>query len=460
MIQHMHATAAQPQSSANNVTATPLFLLLVVQWSAQWLNRGYCSGTLKGVNSIEHHQIVQGFTPSRVSSLGILASSLISRSEPDIRCHFIGRLVDVTQITMQAILKSTTAFLSLTTSPTDRTSLSAISPSCGRIDLFGVKDGRVDYGQKTFAGGVWSEWTVLSGLGLTYKTPPKALIARPGTMDVFVTSINGTLHVRHFDGNSWSPADSWATAFNGVEDTGSVVSHYEGRADVFTRRADDSRLMHIYKHDSPDNKYWGYAFFPEYPKAPPAAVIPGPYKAELLWIGTDDYVHHWHRLPRTWAPEPTTLGTQKVSSSLTVVSNAEGRVDLFALAPDRSVVHNSYQDAAGVWTGWETLGGSFRSSISAVVRKGSNTIELFGLGSDNAFWHRAGNGTHWPATWVSHRGGFKSAPTLVSSCPGEYDVFGIGNDRKVYNSHWSETAGWTPSVGQWTPLGGSFQDFP
>ena len=361
---------------------------------------------------------------------------------------------------MQAILKSTTSFLSLTTSPTDKRSLFAISPSCGRIDLFGITDGRASYGQKIFAGGAWSEWTILSGLGVTYKTPPQAVIARPGTMDVFVTSINGTLHVRHFDGNSWSPADSWATAFTGVQDTGSVVSHYEGRADVFTRTADNSRLIHIYKHDRPTDKYWGYAYFPEYPKAPPTVVIPGQYKAELMWIGTDDYVHHRHRVTVGWA-NPTILGTQKVSSTLTAVSNAEGRVDLFALAPDQTVVHNSYQDTAGVWTGWETLGANkFQSSISAVVRKGSNTIELFGLGLDNAFWHRTGNGSHWPVDWVSHEGGFKSAPTLVSSCPGEYDVFGIDGDKRVLYSHWSETAGWAPSVGQWTPLGGSFQDFP
>lgn len=227
--------------------------------------------------------------------------------------------------------------------------------------------------------------------------------------------------MRHFDGNSWSPANSWATAFNGVEDTGSVVSQYEGQADVFTRTADNSRLIHIYKHDSPDNKIWGDTFFREYPKSPPTLVVPGQYKVDIVWIGTDDYVHHYHSYYGRWGAEPTTLGTQKVNSSLTIVSNAEGRVDLFALAPDKTVVHNSYQDTAGVWTGWETLGATkFDSSISAVVRKGSNTIELFGLGSDKSFWHRAGNGSHWPVNWASHGGGFKSAPALVSSCPGEY----------------------------------------
>lgn len=73
---------------------------------------------------------------------------------------------------MQAILKSTTALLGLTTSPIDKKSLFAISPSCGRIDVFGIADGQAGFGQKPFAGGAWSEWNMLSGLDITYKTPP------------------------------------------------------------------------------------------------------------------------------------------------------------------------------------------------------------------------------------------------------------------------------------------------
>ena len=360
---------------------------------------------------------------------------------------------------MQAILKSTAAFLSLVASPTDKTSLFAISPSCRRIDLFGIADGQVSFGQKTFAGGAWSGWNMLNGLGLTYKTPPKAVIARPGTMDVFVTDIDNTLYVRHFDGNSWSPANSWSIASEGVEDTGSVVSEYEGRVDVYTRATNSGQMIHIYKHD--DSTRWARGYFSDSPKAPPVVVIPGAYKVDLVYIDTDYHVRHKHSFFGMFEPTSTLPGTQKVNSSLTAVSNAEGRVDIFALAPDKTVVHNSFQDTNGVWTGWETLGTQkFESSISAVVRQGSNDIELFGLGSDKAFWHRTGNGSHWPVNWDSHRGGFKSAPTLVSSCPGEYDVFGISNDKGVSHSHWKEKVGWTPSYGQWTPLGGSLQAFP
>ena len=301
---------------------------------------------------------------------------------------------------------------------------------------------------------------MLSGLGITYKTAPQAVITKPGTMDVFVTGINNTLHVRHFDGVSWSPAVSWENAFDGVEDTGSVVSRYEGRVDVFTRRAKNGNLVSIYKHDSSSAGYWGSGNFREYSKSPPALVIPSPLRAELLWVGADDYVHHYHWITPGFAYRPRILGTQKISSTLTGVSNVDGRADLFALGPDQTVVHNSYQLAADVWSGWETLGTKkFQSSIAAVVRKGSNNIELFGLGLDNVFWHRTGNGSHWPLDWESYSGVFKSAPTLVSSCPGEYDVFGIGGDKQVLHSHWSDKTGWTPAYGQWTELGGSFQDF-
>ena len=300
---------------------------------------------------------------------------------------------------------------------------------------------------------------MLSGLDLTYKTAPQAVVAKPGTIDVAVTGINNTLHTRHFDGTSWSPAGSWENAFDGIEDTGSVVSRYEGRVDVFTRRDNNAQVLSIYKDYSSSNDPWRKEYFAIISESPPAVVIPGPDSAEFLWVNRDDHARHWHSIPGGRWTYPTTLGTQKVSSTLTGVSN-EGRVDLFALAPDQTVVHNSYQLAADVWSGWETLGTKkFQSSIAAVVRKGSNNIELFGLGLDNAFWHRTGNGSHWPVDWDSHKGVFKSAPTLVSSCPGEYDVFGIGADKQVLYSHWSEKTGWTPTYGQWTKLGGSFQDF-
>lgn len=195
----------------------------------------------------------------------------------------------------------------------------------------------------------------------------------------------------------------------------------------------------------------------EFSKAPPVDVVHDQSKMELFYIGSDDKIHHLRRGEwgaSTWA-RLGTVGDETFISPPTPVSIEPGRVDLFGIVPNRTVLYHTYQN--GEWTGWKRLGTRrFASAISAIVPQGTNHIELWGLGEDGALWHRGYNGTHWPVDWDSHKGSFISAPALLSPSANVYDVFAIGSDGALKHARRNDTSDtWTPAYRAWESLGGS-----
>jgi hypothetical protein len=92
------------------------------------------------------------------------------------------------------------------------------------------------------------------------------------------------------------------------------------------------------------------------------------------------------------------------------------------------------------------------SSLSAVFW-GIPRIDIFGLGTDRAVYHKARNGSasHPAAGWEYLGGNFISGPTAIAWGPQRLDVFAIGSDKKMYHKWWSGS--WGPSTTEWECLG-------
>lgn len=251
-----------------------------------------------------------------------------------------------------------------------------------------------------------------------------------------------------------------------VADTGNPVAMaplYHNRIDRFNlyTREMDGRTLRFHNQGYPT---FGFAYMRAYSRSKPSNIITGSESMEQIYLGVDDFMYHLH-----WRSDPDVggfwddkvrIGDQNFVSPPTAVTITPGRVDLFGVTPEKSVVHKSYQNSTEAWTGWNNLGGNFTSLISAIVVQGTNHIELWGLQPDGTLWHRPGNGTHWPVSWDSHKGNFISAPALVSSCPGVYHVFAIGTDHTVKHARYQENpAGWNPAYQSWNSLGGAMQAF-
>jgi hypothetical protein len=131
------------------------------------------------------------------------------------------------------------------------------------------------------------------------------------------------------------------------------------------------------------------------------------------------------------------------------------RLDLFGLGTDNAMYHKAWNGSA--WdAGWESLGGTFNSPPVA-VSWGENRIDLFALGTDNAMYHKAWNGSAWlPAGWEPQGGTFNSPPAVVCWGENRIDIFGLGTDNSMYHKAWDGSA-WDAD---WEALGGTFNSTP
>lgn len=347
----------------------------------------------------------------------------------------------------------------------NKASLAVISTSPDKIEVFAITSDKTGLGHISFNGSAWSSWSVV---GLIddgfYKSAPTAISTQPGIIDVFIVNTDDQLKTRHFNGKSWRPDIGWEYMMSDIAETGtaSAVALFwdfpTQRYDVLTR-ALNGGVLAVYNYPGYPEEYdhwWAQVNS----KAPPIKIITGYNAMEMFYIGYDDTVRHMHWMGEddNWAPART-LGDQKFISPPTPVTIGPGRVDLFGIATNQTVLYNTYQNKE--WTGWKQLGTRrFASALSAVVPQGTNHIELWGLGEDGALWHRGYDGTRWPIDWDSHKGNFSSAPAVVSAAPGVYDVFAIGTDGTLKHARRNETSTtWLPGYAVWNSLGGSLFSF-
>lgn len=356
-----------------------------------------------------------------------------------------------------------------TTASVNKRSLAVISPQDNYIELFGITSDKRNLGQISFYGGAWSTWSLV-GIenNRVYKTAPSAISTQRGVFDLFVVQDEDNLITRRSIDGSWSPNIGWTFMQHAVAEAENPISLEPILNSNSALYLINLRLLNGWIADIRNRYVYPYIYWMSFlgtrGKSSSTTVISGSDSMEQFYIGSDDRIYHSH-----WArflgynlwESPTAIGDQKFISPPTAISNAPGRVDVFGIAPDQTVMHNSYQTTttSGGWTGWTQLGTRrFASSISAVVTRGGNQIELWGVGTDGALWHRSGNGNNgtWPVDWDSHGGQFISAPAVVSPAEGVYDVFAISIDGSVKHARRTERpAAWIPTYGSWNSLGGN-----
>ncbi len=143
-----------------------------------------------------------------------------------------------------------------------------------------------------------------------------------------------------------------------------------------------------------------------------------------------------------------------------VVAWSTNRLDVFGLGTDWAIYHKAW-DGSGWYpspTDWEPLGGVFHSPPS-VTAWGPNRLDIFGLGMDRGMYHKAWDGSAWYPSltdWESLGGVFTSPPAVVAWGPNRLDIFGLGTDAGMYHKAWDGSAWQT----DWEPLGGLFTSPP
>jgi hypothetical protein len=136
------------------------------------------------------------------------------------------------------------------------------------------------------------------------------------------------------------------------------------------------------------------------------------------------------------------------------------RFDVFGLGSDLAMYHQPWVSGAAQG-GWVSLGGEF-DSPPAVVSWEPGRLDIFGLGTDDAMYHKAWNGSQWlpsPAGWEQlgkpADGAFSCAPAVASYAAGRLDILCLGTDDAMYHKAWNGSQ-WLPSPAGWESLGGQF----
>src|SRR5579864_1798721 len=105
-------------------------------------------------------------------------------------------------------------------------------------------------------------------------------------------------------------------------------------------------------------------------------------------------------------------------NQLSVVAWAPNRLDVFGVGTDNAAYHK-YWDGANWWpqTGWQNLGGSLNTDMS-VVAWGPYRLDVFALATDDRAYHKGFDGTQWLPSltgWDSLGGQQFSTPLSVVS---------------------------------------------
>lgn len=178
--------------------------------------------------------------------------------------------------------------------------------------------------------------------------------------------------------------------------------------------------------------------------------------------------HLWQSAPNNGWSGWGTLGAPSLSSSVwavTVGRNANGVLDAF-ITSDFFLPWHSSQGSSGTWTTWTALGAAPGTLGDLVVASNADQrLELFAVGPDLALWHiwqlappQTGQSASW-SNWESLHGPFNAqtdrgiaSPVVGRNADGRLEVFAIGPDKALW--HIWQTApnsGWS----SWSSLGGT-----
>ncbi len=249
----------------------------------------------------------------------------------------------------------------------------------GRITVFAKgPDGALWIIQETAPGGDWSDWR---RLGRRIQNPA-VIAAEDGRLEVFARS-EGVLWRRTQE----RPNGEWKKWQKiGGEKISELAAgrQQDGRITVFAKGQDGALWIIQEKAPGGDWSDWrrlGRKIWN------PAVVSTADGRLEVFVRSDDDLL--WRRAQKQpnggeWLKWEQVGGKTEKIVELAAGVNGEGRIEVYATRPDRSLLQIGETGAGGAWSDWVALGGKVTGP--AVARGADGRLAVFGRGSDNAVW--------------------------------------------------------------------------
>jgi hypothetical protein len=315
----------------------------------------------------------------------------------------------------------------------------AVAPNLdGRLELFAPSAGpegpELVHIWQTSPNGDWSDWSSLGA-------PPGEFISgiavshnADGRLEAFVRvglmSVGVLWHVwQTAAGGGWS---SWDDL--GGELGAHVVAaaqNEDGRLEVFAI-SPGGTLQHIWQ-TSPDD---GWSEWEDLSAPPGAALTAGlavdrnaDGRLEVFAVATDGALWHvWQEAPNSGWSDWDDLGSPAglTTAELTVGQNQDGRLEVFAIA-DNTLWHRWQTAAGGAWDDWSSLGapaGGVAVGAPAVGQNADGRLEVFAVESGAAVWHiwQTSPNDDW-SDWDTLGGAPEAGPAVGQNEDGRLEVF-------------------------------------
>lgn len=307
--------------------------------------------------------------------------------------------------------------------------ITAVSPGTNKLDYYAFGGDRTIY-HKSRNGSTWtpgrtSAWEQLGTS--TFASQP--ITTSWGNQEsIFVTGTDRGVYFKSFDGTTWTPSKTTWTYLGGpIYGTVAAIAIGTSQLEVYALGVDGG-LLHKSRNStgqwSPSTGTWetvgGGGVF----NGGPAVVR---YNSGVSVLGWGNDGNYYVQTP------PSTIwyyvdGPYIASPVATNQTNTH--FDVWGISSDYAYYHNE-------WTGsgsfiFEALGGTFAGPPTA----GSwieNRSELVGQDFSGVYWHATKTTAGW-TNYVSLGGAFLSGPSLTVFGSNTLDVFGVGTDLAAYHS--------------------------
>ncbi len=158
-----------------------------------------------------------------------------------------------------------------------------------------------------------------------------------------------------------------------------------------------------------------------------------------------------------WSYNNPTYNPTPMASPVSVVSNSDGRLEIFARGNDGACWHNWQTTPNGAWNGWASLGGGITDTPVA-ARNSDGRLVVFVRGTDGNLYqnYQTSPGGGWSG-WYGMGIAMGWLPAAGVNTDGRMEVFVRGNDGAVYRASQTSPSGpWSA----WASMGGYITDWP
>ena len=132
-----------------------------------------------------------------------------------------------------------------------------------------------------------------------------------------------------------------------------------------------------------------------------------------------------------------------------VATNADGRLEMFAIGPN-GAVYDAWQDAPnGNWSGWLGFPGLTGAKEIVAARGPDGFLVLAALTSSGELWQNGQRGTGWTG-WGKVGSGLVKSLSVARNQDGRVEVYALDAGGSVWHAWQMPTGGWTGLA----PLGG------